>query len=113
MRVDILIAAPTHGLRVGAAKMVVMTLAITSLSDVGRWARGSGLEIVMLIVGSILLTRFVAWFGKGITARIDAQDQVGDALVRSEAAKHRHSVTEVVTWTALVLTYFVTALLVK
>jgi small conductance mechanosensitive channel len=89
-----------------------MTLAITSLSDFRRWARGNGIEIVLLVVGSILLTRFVTWFGAKITARIDRNDQSGDALVRSEAAKHRHSVAEVLTWTTLVLIYSIAAALV-
>jgi small-conductance mechanosensitive channel len=89
-----------------------MMWAITSLSDIRRWLRGNGLEIVMLVVGSILLTRFTAWFGNLLTQRIDSQDQSGDALVRSEAAKHRHSLTQVITWTAVTLIYSVTGVLV-
>lgn len=89
-----------------------MTLAITSLEDFGTWARGNGLEIVLLIVGSILLARFAGWFGAKLTERIDAQDRNTDALVRSEAAKHRHSLTQVITWTAIVLIYAVTGVLV-
>jgi moderate conductance mechanosensitive channel len=89
-----------------------MNLAITSLSDFNRWVRGNGLEIVLLVVGSILLTRFVGWFGANITERIDAKDHNSDALVRSEAAKHRHSLTQVITWTAIVLIYAFTAVLV-
>jgi moderate conductance mechanosensitive channel len=89
-----------------------MTLAITSLSDFSRWARGNGLEIVLLIVGSLLLARFAAWFGARLTSRIDLQDQSADALVRSEAAKHRHSLTQVITWTVVVLIYSVTGVLV-
>jgi small conductance mechanosensitive channel len=85
---------------------------ITSLSDFGRWVRGSGLEIVLIVVGSILLARFVAWFGRTVTERIDAHDANSDALVRSEAAKHRHSVAEVVTWTAVVLIYAIAGVLV-
>ena len=92
--------------------MSAMTVAITSLGDIDEWARSNGLQIVLLIVGSILLTRFVRWFGARLTARIDAQDESGDALVRSEAAKHRHSLTQVVTWTAIVMIYSVTGVLV-
>ncbi len=89
-----------------------MTLAITSLSDFSRWARGNGLEIVLLIVGSLLIARFAAWFGARLTTRIDLQDQSADALVRSEAAKHRHSLTQVITWSVVVLIYSVTGVLV-
>ena len=35
-----------------------------------------------------------------------------DSLLRTEAAKHRHAVTQVVTWTFLVLVYCLTAVLV-
>ncbi len=89
-----------------------MILAITSLNDLRRWARGDGLEIVLLIVGSVLLARFATWFGAWLTKRIDDRDDSDDALVRSEAAKHRHSLTQVVTWTAVVLIYSVTGVLV-
>jgi small conductance mechanosensitive channel len=47
-----------------------------------------------------------------MTTRIDAHDQSTDSIVRSEAAKHRHSVTQVVTWSVLVLIYSITGVLV-
>ena len=89
-----------------------VALAVTSLDDFSRWARSEGLEIIMLVSGSVLLTRFASWFGARVTSRIDAQDRGRDTLVRSEAAKHRHSVAQVVTWAALVLIYCVTGILV-
>jgi small conductance mechanosensitive channel len=69
------------------------------------WLSGRGLEVVLIILGSILLARFVAWVGRRITDRIDARATGGDVLVRSEAAKHRHSLTQVLTWAAIVLIY--------
>jgi len=92
--------------------MSAMTVAITSLGDFGRWVRGDGLEIVLLVLGSVLLARFVSWFGARLTQRIDANDAGSDAVVRSEAAKHRHSLTQVITGTTLVLLYSVTGVLV-
>ena len=86
--------------------------AVTSLVDFADWARGSGLEIVLLAIGSILLSRVVTWSSARLTTRIDLGDSGGDALVRSEAAKHRHSLTQVITWSALVAIYCVTAALV-
>jgi small-conductance mechanosensitive channel len=71
------------------------------------WLAGRGLEIVLFVLGSVLLARFVAWVGAKITDRIDARATGGDALVRSEAAKHRHSLTQVITWTLIVLIYAV------
>lgn len=87
-------------------------VAVTSLSDVTRWARSSGLEIVLLITGAVLLSRFATWLGNRITARIDTTAEDSDALVRSESSKHRHAVADVISWTAVVLIYFIGALLV-
>jgi small-conductance mechanosensitive channel len=75
------------------------------LEELRDWLSGRGLEVVLIILGSILLARFVAWFGSKITDRIDARATGADVLVRSEAAKHRHSLTQVLTWAAIVLIY--------
>jgi len=45
-------------------------------------------------------------------ARIDARSAMSEELVRSEAAKHRHVVAEVLTWCVLAVSYVVTAVLV-
>jgi moderate conductance mechanosensitive channel len=87
-------------------------LAITPLTDIGLWVRSRGLEIVLIVLGSVLLARFVAWVGARVTARIDARASGGDALVRSEAAKHRHSLTQVLTWVAIVLIYTIAVFMV-
>jgi small conductance mechanosensitive channel len=89
-----------------------MVLAGSTLSDVSHWARLDGLEIVLFIIGGELLARLVRWFGARITARIDDGQQQSDALVRSEAAKHRHAVAQVLTWVTVVLIYIVVAILV-
>jgi small conductance mechanosensitive channel len=82
------------------------------LIDLGRWARGSGLEIVLLVTGSILLDRLVRWLSARITTRIDERERRSGAVVSSEAAKHRHALTQVLTWTSVVLIYGVTAVLI-
>jgi moderate conductance mechanosensitive channel len=87
-------------------------IAVQPLTDVTLWARSSGLEILLIVTGALLLTRFAAWLGGRITARIDGKVHESDALVRSEEAKHRHALTQVVTWTVLVLVYCVAAVLV-
>lgn len=89
-----------------------MLITIAPLTDVTQWARGSGLEIVLLLLGAVLLGRTVAWVGERITSRIDQQAQDADALVRSEASKHRHSLAQVLTYVALALIYTITGMLV-
>ena len=84
----------------------------STVHDMSHWARGSGLEIVLIVVGAELLARLVRWFGGRVTARIDAKQTQADALVRSEAAKHRHAVTQVLTWVTVVLIYLIAAIMV-
>ena len=89
-----------------------MVVSLIHLHAVALWARGNGLEIVLLITGALLLTRFANWLGNKITARIDAQARESDALVRSEASKHRHALAQVITWVTLVVIYCATAVAV-
>jgi len=89
-----------------------LTGAIAALTDLSNWARGNGLVIVLLVLGTILLTRFAQWARDRFLARIDARAIEADELVRSEAAKHRHVVAQVVTWTALAVIYVVAAVLI-
>ena len=85
---------------------------MTSLTGISTWARGSGLEIVLLVTGTILLTRVATWAGARITDRIDANAQETDTLVRSEASKHRHALAQVITWATLVVIYCVAGVLI-
>ena len=84
-----------------------MIVTSAPLPDVQTWIRGNGLQIVLLVLGSVLLTRFAIWVRGLIIDRIDANDDESDALVRSEAAKHRHALAQVLTWAALVVVYCV------
>jgi small conductance mechanosensitive channel len=93
-------------------KILATNLAIAPVTDIRNWITGPGLEALLIILGSVLLARFVAWVGSRITASIDRRSGGSDALVRSEAAKHRHSLTQVLTWSAIVLIYTVAAFLV-
>jgi moderate conductance mechanosensitive channel len=89
-----------------------VTGAITPLTDLSLWVRGDFLVIVLLVLGAILLTRLAEWLRDQITAHIDARANDTDELVRSEAAKYRHIVAQVVTWTVLAIVYVVAAVLI-
>jgi len=86
--------------------------AVAPLDDVSLWARTRLLESVLIAIGAVLLARAVAAAGNRVTAGIDARSQSSDSLVRSEAAKHRHAVSQVITWVVLVGIYSVAALTV-
>jgi small conductance mechanosensitive channel len=91
---------------------VMSSLASAPLTDVEHWARSTLLELVLFVVGAILVSRLVSWFGNRYTRHLDQQAEATKPLVRSEAAKHRHAVTQVVTWLVIVLVYCVAAVLV-
>jgi len=84
-----------------------MFLSVRELTGASSWVRGSGLEIVLLVIGTILLTRLATWLGGRITGRIDENAREADALVRSEASKHRHALAQVITWATLAIIYCV------
>ena len=87
-------------------------IAPPSLEDFGLWARGDLLVLVLLVLGAILLTRLAVWVRNRVIAHIDANAKEADELVRSEAAKHRQVVAQVVTWSVLAVLYIVTGVLV-
>jgi moderate conductance mechanosensitive channel len=87
-------------------------LNVSSLHQLSDWARSSGLEIILLITGAILLTRLASWIRGKITRYIDAKAEAGGSLVRSEESKHRHALAHVITWAVLVFVYCATALAV-
>lgn len=89
-----------------------MTGAIAPLTDFSTWARTDLLIIVLLVLGAILLTRLADWGRGRIMERIDARATDTEELVRSEAAKHRHVVAQVLTWCVVAVIYVVTAVLV-
>jgi len=89
-----------------------LTGAIAPLSDFSLWARGDLLVIILLVLGAVLLTRLADWARGRIMQRIDARFTLTEELVRSEAAKHRHVVAQVLTWGVVAVVYVVTAVLV-
>ena len=82
------------------------------LTRFSQWARGDLLVIVLLVLGAILLTRLAGWVRNRTMRHIDAHANETDELVRSEAAKHRQVVAQVVTWSTLAVIYVVTAVLI-
>jgi small-conductance mechanosensitive channel len=80
-------------------------LAASTGPEITDWMRSSGLEIVLLLVGAMLFGRFAAFLRDRVTTKIDSGFQTSDALVRTEAAKHRHALAQVVTWVVLTIVY--------
>jgi moderate conductance mechanosensitive channel len=71
--------------------------------DVREWVLTSGLHIVMVLIAAVLAARFVTWAAQKVTERLDEGFAESDALVRSEATKHRQAVASVISWVSVVL----------
>ncbi|MEU8898997.1 mechanosensitive ion channel family protein [Nocardia sp. NPDC048505] len=80
-------------------------MALANASDTTVWLRSSGLEIVLLLLGAILFSRLATFIRDRVTSKIDAGFRSSDALVRTEAAKHRHALAQVLTWVVLTIVY--------
>ncbi|WP_328858504.1 mechanosensitive ion channel family protein [Williamsia herbipolensis] len=87
----VLLAAPTPA---GTDKLI-------------RFLSLQGVQIALFIVGAMIMTRFIQWGTARITGRIDQSFTESDELVRSESAKHRHSVAQVISWVAIVIVYVI------
>ncbi len=84
------------------------------LDDLSQWARGDGLEIVLLVVGSVLVARLVRWLIGHAVSFIDRRDEADDtdAFSASEARKQQRALIQVFSWTGVVLVYLITFVLV-
>ncbi|MGF2952035.1 mechanosensitive ion channel family protein [Mycobacterium sp. THU-M116] len=71
--------------------------------EFGQWIITRGLRIVMVLIAAVLAARFVTWLADQVTRKLDLGFSVGDALVRSEASKHRQAVASVIRWVSLVM----------
>ena len=57
----------------------------------------------MLLIAAVLAVRFVTWVAQQVTRQLDEGFTESDALVRSEATKHRQAVASVIQWVSIVL----------
>lgn len=82
--------------------------------DIGYWARTSGLEILLIALGAVLAARLAHWLAAVFTRQIERQvrAQMEEGLVPSEEIKHMRVVVQACEWAAVVLVYFVAAILV-
>jgi len=71
--------------------------------DIGEWIITRGLRVVMLLIAAVLAVRFVTWVAQQVTRQLDEGFAESDALVRSEATKHRQAVASVIQWVSIVV----------
>lgn len=64
-----------------------------NLDDVSRWARSDGLQIILLAIGAVLVTRFIHWLaGRSATQATAAASAAVEAGVPidDETSAGRH-----------------------
>jgi moderate conductance mechanosensitive channel len=71
--------------------------------DLRDWILTSGLHIVLILIGAVLAARFINWGAQKVTQRLDEGFTESDALVRSEANKHRQTLLSLISWISIVL----------
>lgn len=71
--------------------------------DIGQWIITRGLRIGMVLIAAVLAARFVNWVAQRVTRQLDVGFAASDALVRSEATKHRQAVASVISWVSVVI----------
>lgn len=77
--------------------------------EIGEWVITKGLRIVLLLIGAVLASRFITWAAHRVTRRLERGFQTSDALVRSEASKHRQAVASVISWVTVAMLAVVVA----
>jgi len=83
-----------------------------NLDDLERWARGDGLEVVLIALGAVLVVRCNQWFaGRMIRRAEQSADAEGTDLIASERDKHKGALAQVLSWSVTALVYFVAAML--
>jgi moderate conductance mechanosensitive channel len=71
--------------------------------EIGDWIITRGLRIVMLLIAAVLAARFVTWVAQQVTRQLDVGFAESDALVRSEATKHRQAAASVISWVSIAI----------
>src|SRR5271154_3502182 len=71
--------------------------------EIGEWIITRGLRIVLLLIAAVLAVRFVTWVAQQVTRQLDEGFAESNALVRSEATKHRQAVASVIQWVSIVI----------
>src|SRR5699024_4834978 len=78
---------------------------VGSTVDITHWLRTGALEIVLIALGAVLASRLFTWLSTRITDRIDRRFRGSDDLVRTEASKHNHAMTQVITYVSIGVMY--------
>ncbi|WP_333618179.1 mechanosensitive ion channel family protein [Dietzia sp.] len=71
------------------------------------WLRNQGLQIVLIVLAAMIVSRCISKVATVWTARIDARHSESDDLVLSENSKHLHALVQVISYVAIAVVYVV------
>lgn len=71
-----------------------------SFDDISHWGRGSGLEIVLIFLGAVLLSRFARWFLLRSPTRLRGED------------RHKYALAQALAWLATATIWAVAVMLI-
>lgn len=87
---------------------------LTPSDPVLRWLGTTGLQVVLIVIGALLVVRFAHWLALLATRQVERRVKAALAagLVPSEQSKHLRLVIQACEWAAAAVIYFVATILV-
>ena len=82
------------------------------LDDLTTWARTDGLQIVLLGLGAVLLTRFASWLSGLFAMKVGVSSTDGGAVAVAEEGRRRAAVAQAVERTVVALVWFITSVMI-
>jgi small conductance mechanosensitive channel len=82
--------------------------------DISHWARGNGLEILLIGLGAVLIARLTHWVSARYQARVERQvlAQVAERGVASEQSKRSRAIAQAIEIGVIAVVYVVGGLLI-
>ena len=87
-------------------------IAVTVVDRAWRYARDEGLQIVLIVLGTLLAVRLVRWIISRVEARVTRTAPGVDALVPTEESKRRDALVGVITYIGVFLAWTVAGFMI-
>ncbi len=82
------------------------------LDDFTRWARSDGLEVLLLGIGAVLLTRFAHWLSGVYALRAGVGGREAGVLAVADETRRRAAIVQAVERTVVALVWFIAAVMI-
>jgi moderate conductance mechanosensitive channel len=85
---------------------------VPPLDDFTQWARTDGLQIPLLAIGAVLLTRFVHWLSGLFAMKVGVASTETGALAVAEEGRRRAAVAQALERTVVALVWFIVSVMI-